>query len=417
MDANEVTDVFELFSSSISVAHPSISANPDLDSRTRCAFCLSWDGTILDGVWSCGDCCTILGRVLDYGAEWRVFHQEDGRSNASPNTGRCSTSASDLISPLGCSLRAGPSCSTIRGQRSQTSRCGVGAVMMAKHQSWNALTYRERSLCRVFDLMTSRLASHSIASSIVQEAKQMYKQVSCGRIFRGECRVAVVAACVYMAMRSSHAPRSICEVASIFEPISRSSMIRGCNLCHSAMPRRMDSSSAKDFMPRFCCRLGIAPEHVNLCKRIALRVDDLFLVTDCTPPSVVGAIIHLVNLHLLLGIRREDIAEACLVSAGTIARCCRRLKLHQEVLLDPVSLQDERKGGGDFLRRDEAGLMGVIGEREGGGGGGGGGLMGDETGAMATGGITATNPSAASSMVNSTAFILPTSADTVSSRS
>lgn len=333
MDAREVTDIFDMFARS---ASPDLltSLHPVHEDTYRCAFCTSCERVILDGVWSCIDCYTVTGRVLDYGAEWRMFQNaEDGR--ASTNIGRCSTTTSDLIAPLGCVLRAGVTCSSIvnaAGKKSRMSRSGLGAVMMSKHQSWNALSYRERSLCRVFDLMTTCLAVHTIPSSIVQEAKQMYKQVSCGRILRGDCRIAVVAACVYMAMRSSHAPRSICEVANMFGIASKSTMIRGCNLFHSALPRTMESSGPQDFLPRFCCKLGMSPETLGLCKKIALRVDDLYLVTDCTPPSVVGAIIHLVNLHLLLGIKRNDIAEACLVSAGTIARCCRRLKLHQNSL-------------------------------------------------------------------------------------
>lgn len=300
-----------------------------------CAYCVSSDLVIMDGVWVCRACSTITGRVIDYGAEWRVFQGEDG--GQSTNVGRCSTTpTSDLIAPLGCVLHAGASSGAGSGagagQRSRASRSGLGAIMMSKHQSWNALTYRERSLCKVFELMTARMAVHSISPSIVLESKQMYKQVSCGRIFRGDYRVAIVAACVYMAMRSSHAPRTICEVASMFELSSRSAMIRGCNLFHSAIPRRLETSRTQDFVPRFCGKLGLSPDHVCLCKRVAARVDDLFLVTDCTPPSIVGSIIHLVNLHLVLRLKRNAIAEACLVSAGTIARCCRRLRAHRAEL-------------------------------------------------------------------------------------
>lgn len=200
--------------------------------------------------------------------------------------------------------------------------------MMSKHQSWNALTYRERSLCKVFELMSARTAVHSIPSSIVQEAKQMFKQVSLGRIFRGEARVAAIAACMYMALRSSHAPRSISEVASMFEVASRSAMIRGCNLFHTALPRTMETSRTMDFVARFCGRLGLSEENTTVCRRIAQVVDEQYLVSDCNPPSIVAAIIHMVNLKGALGISRASISGACMVSPGTIARCCRRLLAH-----------------------------------------------------------------------------------------
>lgn len=333
LDPGDIDDLFAQFAKSTLETvsggeSPSVTRS---DADGRCSFCSSCERVVMDGVWSCMNCHTVTERVLDYGAEWRVFQNDDGRSS---DVSRCSAMTSDLIAPLGCVLRAcasyGGGCGSGVGQRARASRAGLGAVMMSKHQSWNALSYRERSLCKVFELMSARTSVYNIASSIVQEAKQMYKQVSLGRIFRGDSRISVIAACVYMALRSSHAPRSICEVASMFELTSRSSMIRGCNLFHSALPRQLDSSSSGDFVARFCCKLGMTPDNVRLCKKIAARVDELYLVSDCTPPSVVGAIIHLVNQHLLLGLKRNAIAEACMVSSGTIARCCRRLSVSHE---------------------------------------------------------------------------------------
>lgn len=312
------------------------------DSEKTCKYCPAPSASqiIKEGVWTCGACHSVTERVLDYGAEWRVFQNEDGRG---VDVSRCSTLMSDLIAPLGCVLRAGSSSGGVGagglGQRARASRSGIGAVMMSKHQSWNALTYRERSLCKVFELISARTAVFNIASSIVQEAKQMYKQVSLGRIFRGDTRVAVIAACVYMALRSSHVPRSIGEVAVIFEVSSRSAMIRGCNLFHEALPRNLDCSESSDFVARFCCKLGMTLEVIRTCKLVVARVDELFLVTDCTPPSVVGAVIHLVNQRMDLGLKRNAIAEACIVSPGTIARCCRRLMANQAELFGIVNIK------------------------------------------------------------------------------
>lgn len=345
---SEVEDIFARFAESLAPVPSPVPHAPRRimscdDGGRVCKFCASVPGTqahvvILDGVWTCRTCFSVTERVLDYGAEWRVFQNEDGRAT---DVSRCSTLTSDLIAPLGCVLRAGSNYAGVgaggQGQRSRASRSGIGAVMMSKHQSWNALTYRERSLCKVFDLISARTAVFNISPSIVQEAKQMYKQVSLGRIFRGDSRVAVIAACVYMALRSSHVPRSIGEVALIFEVSSRSAMIRGCNLFHDALPRHLECSESSDFVARFCCKLGLPAEVIRQCKQVVARVDDLFLVSDCTPPSVVGAVIHLVNLRLGLGMSRQAIAEACIVSSGTIARCCRRLAVQDELLFGPVA--------------------------------------------------------------------------------
>lgn len=339
---SEVDEIFGRFAESLSEQSGPCAGTRLRDpksgggARPSCMYCpvtCPSAVAIVDGMWVCGACHSMAERVLDYGAEWRVFQNEDGRAT---DVSRCSALTSSLITPLGCVLRAGSNYAGVgsggAGQRTRASRSGIGAVMMSKHQSWNALTYRERSLCKVFELISARTAVFNIASSIVQEAKQMYKQVSVGRIFRGDSRIAVIAACVYMALRSSHVPRSVGEVAEIFDVSSRSAMIRGCNMFHEAMPRNLECSESGDFVARFCCRLGMTQELTQVCRVVVARVDALFLVTDCTPPSVVGAVLHLVNQRLSLGLKRQEIAEACIVSLGTIARCCRRLSLYESDL-------------------------------------------------------------------------------------
>lgn len=322
--------MFELFAESVTTGPTCRSKWETVAVRYgECRFCSpGTDQTVIDGVWSCMNCNTVTERIIDYGAEWRIFQNDDGRTG---DTSRCSALTSDLICPLGCVMRAGSSCGSYQGagQRSRTSRASVGAVMMSKHQAWNALTYRERSLCRVFDLISCRTAVYNIAISIVHESKQMYKQVSQGRIFRGDQKVAVVAACVYMALRSSHSPRSICEVSSMFEVASKTAMIRGCNLFHSALPRHLESSKTLDFVSRFCSRVEMGPDAIKLCREVAVKVEESCMVSDCTPPSVVGAIIQLVSQERQLGLRLDAISAACMVSSGTIARCFRRISKHQ----------------------------------------------------------------------------------------
>lgn len=335
MDDGELESLRDLFSSSDSGLRCTVPAMTSACSE--CSFCHSQQRIMTDGVWCCDRCNTVADRLLDYGAEWHMYQGEDGRSS---DTGRCSTMTSDLICPLGCVLQAGSSCgSTIGvGKRSHASRSGVGAVIMSKHQAWNSLTYRERSLCRVFEMISTRTAVCSIASAIVLEAKHMYKQISHGRIFRGESRMGVIAACVYMALRSSHAPRSVSEVAQMFDLKSRAGMIRGCNLFHNTHPRQMESCRSSDFVARFCCKVGMTEESTNACRIIAERVDDSYVVSDCTPCSVVGAIMNLVNQASDLGLKKEDIADACMVTSGTIARCCRRISVNEaeRLLLLPV---------------------------------------------------------------------------------
>ena len=208
--------------------------------------------------------------------------------------------------------------------------------MVQKYQIWNSLTYRERTLCGVFDTLAVNAAQHGIAPCILEEAKALYKRLADAKISRGENRTALIASSLYLSCKSNHVPRSVKEIAAMFD-IRVAAMTKGCRIFQQAVQLQLDSSAPSDFVGRFCSRLGVDAAATDFARRIVHRADELGILSEATPPSVVSGAIMMANVELGVGITRKDLAEACMVSPATVVKCYKRLVEVREHLMTPTT--------------------------------------------------------------------------------
>jgi transcription initiation factor TFIIB len=213
------------------------------------------------------------------------------------------------------------------GRESQTMR------IVQRYQFWNSMSYKERTLYAVFDQLSSNAANHGIPSCIIEEAKVLYKRMTELKVSRGENRQALIAASVYISCKTNQVPRSVKEIASMFN-IRVPAMTKGCKLFHQLMVTLpVKSSAPDDFVGRFCSKLGLDANIVKLCRHIVQRADELCVVGESTPPSIVAGSLQLLNTELKLGIPKASLADACHISQVTIAKCFKRMQEHKHLLL------------------------------------------------------------------------------------
>jgi transcription initiation factor TFIIB len=307
------------------------------DDDTACKHCGHREIRVVEGQMLCDRCHTISGRYLDHGAEWRYYGADDNRG---PDLTRCCPPTSELLPSLGSVIgqqRYNPSASSAPAYANAAGGKGGGGDamrMMQKYQAWNSMTYRERMLCGVFDVLAVNSAQHGIAPCILEEAKVLYKRVADAKIWRGENRSALVACSLYVACKSNRVPRSVKEIAAMFN-IRSSTMIKACRMFQEVVHVELDSSAPSDFVGRFCSRLGVCESGVALVRHVVKRADDLALICDSTPPSVAAGAIQMVNVELGLGLDRKAMGEACHISPVTITKCFKRLWANREELLPP----------------------------------------------------------------------------------
>jgi transcription initiation factor TFIIB len=298
------------------------------DCVAACDYCGSADVRLIDGNFECVACHSIVNRFIDSSAEWRFYGAEDTRGQ---DPTRCSPPTNGLLHTLGCGATR---VSAWRGGAfSSAGGAENGMRTIQKYQMWNALTYRQRTLCGVFDVLSVSASQYGIPSCILEESKAMYKRMADARITRGETREALVASSLYVACKINHVPRSVKEIAAMFN-VRVSAVTKACRIFQQTVPDLdLCCSAASDFVARFCCKLDMDVPSTAATRRVVARADEIGLLCESTPPSVVSGAIFFVSAERGLGLSKKDVGVACLISPVTVLKCYKRMHEYREQLL------------------------------------------------------------------------------------
>jgi transcription initiation factor TFIIIB Brf1 subunit/transcription initiation factor TFIIB len=150
----------------------------------------------------CTACGNHLGYLIDSTAEYRWFGTED----RSPDPSRVGNPMNPLLpeSSLGTRILARPGDSKVMRR-------------IRQYHLWNIMPYRERTLWNVFEMLHVRASNAGISLAIVEEAKQLYAQVSPLCICRGQQKDALLAACLYESLKRHDTPRRPADIADMFQ--------------------------------------------------------------------------------------------------------------------------------------------------------------------------------------------------------
>lgn len=283
----------------------------EIDDEIQCESCQSKRILTDEGVHVCLDCNTIQGRVIEMGAEWRYYGNEDHREE---DPTRCGMPFNDLLpqSSLGSMI----------GSRRNESR-EVRRIRM--NQMWNSMPYWERTLYKVFDELIQSTSLHSVPSKVLNDAKVLYKRASEKKISRGENKEGLIASCIYYACHMNNVPRSTKEVARMFR-IDPNVLTKGNARFQILVNLNVKSASAEDFISRFGSRLNMNYEHIMECKQFANVLEENDIITENSPTSIAAGIIYYFTTVKQLDLNKKQIAEACEVSEVTITKCFKRLQ-------------------------------------------------------------------------------------------
>lgn len=295
--------------------------------KEKCDFCNCLSIVLEDGNYVCKECNTVVRRYLDHSAEWRYYGHDDSKTT---DPARCGPPVNELLPSIGSILTA-----------TGSMRCSIGSRMIRKYQMWNAMTYRERSLYTVCDFLTVSALRNGISPVILEESKNMYKRISELKISRGENRHAIIASCIYMACKTNGVPRSIKEIAEMFN-VRVQCMTKACKTFQDLLNVAVTSSAPIDFVNRFCSKLGAGEEFTATCRRMVNKAGALEILSEYTPPSAVAGCLMLCSDALKSGISKKRIAEVCQISVVTISKCYKHIKPYASLLLTNTSVDQRR---------------------------------------------------------------------------
>lgn len=270
-----------------------------------------------DGHHVCRECCSILERVIDTGAEWRYYGAEDSRET---DPTRCGMPTNHLMpkSSLG---------SVIGGQR----RDHKDMRRIRRFQLWNSMPHSERALYNVFDQIKVNTVKYGLPAKVVDDAIVLYKKASEQKISRGENKEGLIASCIYHACLINKVARSAKEVSQMFG-IDGMVLTKGNARFQNLLHMNVDSAGPDDFIGRFGSKLNMDYDDIQKCRAFVKRLDEMEIVSENAPTSVAaGALYYYCVKKKIPGLARSHIATVCEVSEVTIVKCYKRLTRFREV--------------------------------------------------------------------------------------
>jgi len=282
---------------------------------------------ISDDIILCNICSNIITTIVDT-PEWRYYGSDDTK-NGDPT--RCGIAVNPLLpeSSVG---------SVIRGYSNKS-----GMYQVKKYQQWTNMTYKERSLFKVFVEIANICNKNNINKIIINEAKSLYKLISNIKISRGNNRIGIIAACVYFACKNCNVSRSSKEISDIFD-IKINILTRGCKNFQNILQlnkekNRVDiSNSTKylDFIERFCNKLKIDNEF-SYIKKLSEKIEKLNIINDIRPDSyAAGCILYYCNINTIkvndIIITKTDISKHSKISEVTVNKCFKKLLENKELI-------------------------------------------------------------------------------------
>ena len=274
----------------------------------------------------CNICSNTISNIVDT-PEWRYYGSDDTK-NGDPT--RCGIAVNPLLpeSSVG---------SVIRGYSNKS-----GMYQVKKYQQWTNMTYRERSLYKVFVGIANICNKNNIPTIIINEAKSLYKLISDIKISRGNNRIGIIAACVYFACKNCNVSRSSKEISDIFD-IKINILTRGCKNFQNILQLNKDknrvdiSNSTKyiDFIERFCNKLKIDNKHLNDIKKLSEEIEKLNIINDIRPDSyAAGCILYYCNINIVkvndIQINKTDISNHSKISEVTVNKCFKKILENKE---------------------------------------------------------------------------------------
>ena len=294
----------------------------DDSNKKSCFNCKEKDFLMMDcEMIVCTFCGAENDAIIDYHAEWRYYGSDDNKRSSDPN--RCGIPSNPIIPDSSLS----------------TIILGKGFEVFRKLNSWNGLSYKQRSLIAILNKIALKANIYNVPQSIIDSTMNMYKIISQDYIKRGASRESLIAACFFNALRDQGMIRSTDEVAKLFD-IKSKKLSKGCNEFTELMfsknreyVKNMKPIESKDLIERFCTLLEIDEDYIKIAVTSAAIIDKLGLCQENNPKSIAVGAIYLVSQNYNLGFTKKEIAEQCKTSEVTVTNTYGQMLKFKKYLL------------------------------------------------------------------------------------
>lgn len=261
----------------------------------------------------CLNCGANLGSDIDHGPEWR------NDKNSGEDHSRCNLTRNEMLPESSLST------CIIIGKNATKAQYDLQRTM-----TWNGVPHNERSLRNKMDDISYICRINDIPEAIVEYAQHQYckllKALEKNHVTRkrGKNDSGMKAAAIFIAFQDEGKPRTYKEVAKLFD-IESKYVSEGINMFNDYVRPNGKVTIYSDYIEEFCRNMNLSKAVCDRVTNIADRADELGILENNTPTSIVAGCIHYVAVEFALPIKPSDIAASCKVSAPTINKVCNKL--------------------------------------------------------------------------------------------
>lgn len=202
----------------------------------------------------------------------------------------------------------------------------------------------ERNLLTAFRDISSWCDQFSLPKTISDIAKQLYKRSDEEKLLRGKPLDAVIAACIFIACRQAHVPRTFREICNLTQVSKKllgqcyKALEQAFNLTPGASAHSSSQAPAQGpeaLLVRYCNHLDLPPNVQSICSDIIVAAREHGIADGRSPVSIAGGAIYFTCLLMGKTKSLRDIGRVAGVSEGTIKLVYRLYYGEREKLVKP----------------------------------------------------------------------------------
>lgn len=269
----------------------------------------------------CTECGCENSMVIDTNAEWRFYGSDDNKYSSDPN--RCGLPSNPYIKNSSLSIVI----------------LGHGFEKYRKINSWNGLSYKERSLMTILNMVMNKANIENVPQSVIDKTIHDYQTICTSHVKRGTSRESLIAACFAQAMREHGFIRSHQEIAHLFN-IKTKKLSKGYNEFTEFMykqdkdyAKKIKPVETKELVKSYGEYLDFSEEQKKSCMLALYGVEKLGLCPENNPKSIAVGIIYLISEHYHLPYTKKDIADYCKTSDVTVGGTYSQMMKHVKYLI------------------------------------------------------------------------------------
>jgi transcription initiation factor TFIIB len=203
----------------------------------------------------------------------------------------------------------------------------------------------ERNLLTAFRDISSWCDQFSLPKMISDIAKQLYKRSDEEKLLRGKPLEAVIAACIFIACRQAHVPRTFREICNLTKVSKKvlgqcyKALEQAFNLSPGATAQNSNSASPstgpENLLVRYCNHLDLPPNVQSITSDVIIAARKHGIADGRSPVSIAGGAIYFTCNLLGKPKSLRDISVVAGVSEGTIKLVYRLYYGEKEKLVKP----------------------------------------------------------------------------------